>query len=165
MRQPFLVRIEGARQGAFPGESDRPGAEGGIDGLSWHYEVEAPERGGRPEHGVVSVTKALGAASPALFQALITGETLSRVTIDFLRSTSEGVIESFHRVVLTDARVERIEQYSAEPEDLRFGELEEVDFSFGSITVEQPGGALASDTLAPRVGSGLRPSPRRNRDR
>lgn len=165
MRQPFLVRIEGARQGTFPAESEREGAEGAIEGIGWHYEVEAGERGGRAEHGPVTITKSIGPASPALFQALVTGETLVSVRIEFLGATAEGVLTVVHRVVLTDARVERIEQHSPEDDDLRWGELEDVSFSFASIQMEQPRtGLTGSDTLN-RGAPGVRPSPRRQRDR
>jgi type VI secretion system secreted protein Hcp len=101
----------------------------------------------------VTITKEWGAASPQFFQALISNEVLTEVTIDFvtpdpkqLGMASGGMILS-HTIKLTNATVSDI-SYSTEPiPSGGFRPLEDVSFTFQKIElIDVKGNGMAMDT-------------------
>jgi type VI secretion system Hcp family effector len=54
----------------------------------------------------------MGGASPQTFSAMITGEVLKTVTIEFVRGSLDGSAQIFHTVRLLNAKVTSIHQFS-----------------------------------------------------
>jgi type VI secretion system secreted protein Hcp len=104
------VKIVGARQGDFKGGSTAKGHEGAIAGLSADYALtrtlEASSGGstGKFQHVPVQITLASGPATPQLLQAMVTGEDIKSVTIDFVQpvGAQSKVVES---IVITNAQI------------------------------------------------------------
>lgn len=127
----FSLTIEGTRQGVFPG--------GGIAGLKFSYEIKSSrdaasgQASGRRQHSPVVVTKAVGTASPQIFQAATTNETLKSVVVNL-----PGGEEGGYTIKLTNATVSDIKQYT-EVLDGQTRVLEDVSFTFQRIEVQDPG--------------------------
>jgi len=141
---PFYVRIVGARQGASPGEAPSP-HEGKLVGLAFELSSSVPDgsRGraaARAVAGPVRFTRAWGAASPFLLAALATGETLTEVTFEFVRTTEEGIEAILQQVRLHGARVvglRRVIGLDAQPASLLpLPPLEEVTLSCTGLDLE-----------------------------
>ena len=130
----FSMTIEGTKQGAFPGAKS-----GGIPGLKFSYEVKSPrdlasgQASGRRQHNPVVVTKAVGAASPQIFQALTTNEILKSVVV-----TLPGGEGGSYTIKLSNATVSNVKQYT-EPLNGQTVVLEDVSFTFQRIEVEDLG--------------------------
>jgi type VI secretion system secreted protein Hcp len=116
---------------------------------------------GRRQHKPITITKRVGAASPQFFQALVSNEPLKSVTIDFTDSaersvgTAGGARRLVYRITLQDATVVRINQRLEPATPVPNGgppHLEEISFSYQSITVTFPGGGghTASDSMSTR---------------
>ena len=104
------------------------------------------------QHHTVSMTKAWGAASPQLFQALVNNEVLKSVRFEFYRRDPTGVESVFQRITLESAFVasinQHIEQVYVRP-NANVPELEEIAFVFQKITLENvPGATTAMDDWA-----------------
>lgn len=141
----FDVKIEGSRQGSFFR----------VTGLGFHYQVGVPsstngtQATGIHQHGQVVITKFWDAATPQLFQALVSGEILNRVELSFMRGGN-----AYQRMILENARVANLEQYMhfnavghTIGDDPR--QLEDVSFVFGQIMIENLEGKIqAGDVVA-----------------
>lgn len=135
----FTVEIEGAKQGRFKGEGPREGNKDKIIGLRYEYEIKMPgdaatgQSSGKRQHQPLVITKEWGAASPQLFQAAATGETLKSVLLSFFKPAPGTDSELFYTVQLTDARITGLRHYT---EDSRF--FEEVSVAFLKMEVTHP---------------------------
>jgi type VI secretion system secreted protein Hcp len=126
---------------------------GNIAGLSFLNEVSSPrdpatgQASGKRQHSPVVVTKEWGAASPQLFQALVSNELLETVLFEFVKTTPNGKEKVAFTITLKDAVVSKIRQYigptPGKPDDLR--ELEDVAFVYRKIEIP--------DTLAKTAAS------------
>jgi type VI secretion system secreted protein Hcp len=147
----FYVTITGAKQGVFKGEAAGR-QDGKLVGLAYEQASSAPATGAggsaKPAFGPVRFTKQWGASSPQLLQALATGEVLTEVRFEFIRSSDEGVETVFQRIRLSGARVIGLRPFidlDAEPSSLMpLPPLEEVEISFKAMEVEN----LVGNTLA-----------------
>ena len=157
MAYEFYVTIEGTKQGRLAGESTREVHKGKLAGLGFSYEVTssrgaASGRASRKrEHGAVTFTKEWGAASPQLFQALVTSEVIQSALFEFVRTNDVGVEHVFQTIKLTNASVTSIHQYVAAQEDtdLDHAELEDIALMFGDIEITNVDGkTMASDSAA-----------------
>ncbi len=152
MAYEFYVTIEAAKQGRLAGESSRELHSDKLAGIGFSYEVTsargaASGRASRKrEHGAVSFTKEWGAASPQLFEALVTSEVLTSALFEFVRTNDVGVEHVFHTIKLTNATVTSIHQYVAAQEDaeLENAELEDVALSFRDIEITNVDGKTAA---------------------
>jgi type VI secretion system secreted protein Hcp len=142
MAYEFYVTIEGTKQGKFKGDNRSKAHKDQITGLAFDYEITSPRDPasglptGKRQHKPVTITKRLGAATPQLFQALVTNEVLKSVKIEFEKISSSGKEYVYHRITLTDATISDIHQHAAA--DTR--ELEEVSFTFHKIEIENVDG-------------------------
>ena len=140
MAYEFYVTIEGSKSGIIKGDAVRRGHEGKIAGLAFDYEViveqsrsGAGQAAGKRQHSPITITKRWDVATPRLFQALVTGETLKSVLIEFEgadRKSGKKLI--YHTVKLTNVSITDIFQYA----DADTGELEDVSFVFRKIEIE-----------------------------
>jgi type VI secretion system Hcp family effector len=99
----------------------------------------------------VTLTKEWGAASPQLFEALVTNEVLPEVVIDFVGvDPKTGGMTLSHSIKLTNAGIADISQ-STEP--IATGgvrHVEDVSFTFQKIElIDVRGNSMAMDSLAP----------------
>src|ERR1700740_1396617 len=91
------VTIKGQKQGQFKGEGTAPKRKDKwIPISSFEYEVVSPRDAatGQPaerrHHKPVTVVKEWGAATPQIFTALTTNETLPEVELEFLKTNAQG---------------------------------------------------------------------------
>jgi type VI secretion system Hcp family effector len=138
----FYVTIVGAKQGAFKGDATGVHA-GKLIGLAFEQASTAASGGtggAKPSFGPVRFTRQWGAASPQLLKALATGEVLTEVRFEFLRSNDAGEETVFHAIRLTGARVIGLRPFidlEAEPSSLMpLPPLEEVELRFAAMEVE-----------------------------
>jgi type VI secretion system secreted protein Hcp len=159
MAYEFYVTIEGTKQGRFAGESPRSVHKGKLAGIGFSYEVSSPrdsasgQATGKRQHGAVTFTKEWGAASPQLFQALVSNEVIKSALFEFIRTNDVGVEYVFQTLTLTDAAVTGIHQYIAaqDEEELDNAELEDVALTFRGIEMANlDGKTTASDTVGGR---------------
>jgi type VI secretion system secreted protein Hcp len=153
----FFVKIEGTRT-TFKGESQQSQRRDQVEGIAFQYSLSLPydpasgQATGKRQHGTVAMTKAWGAASPQLFQALVNNELLKSVRFEFIRRDPTGVESVFQRITLESAFVASINQHiepTYVPATANYPELEEIAFLFGRITTENiPGGTTAMDDWA-----------------
>jgi len=142
MAYEFYVTIEGTKQGKLKGDSKKKAHKDAIVGLAFEYAVTSPrdagsgQATGKRQHSPIVITKRWGAATPQLYQALITNEVLKSVLIEFVKTASSGQERIYHTVKLTNAAIVAIEQY-ANPEDR---ELEDVSFVCQKIEIENKDG-------------------------
>ena len=161
MAYEFYISIEGQKQGKFKGESGRGAPKGeGTDTAaasagtrSRHQfrlrdssprDAATGQASGKRMHKPILVTKEWGAASPQLFQALVTNENLKSVLFEFVKTNAQGEEEIYHTIKLTNAAVSNIKAYldltdtTGDPYDAH--ELEDVSFVFQKIEMENKEG-------------------------
>lgn len=150
----MFVTIVGTQQ-KFKSESVRKGFEQAIPAISFAYGVKSPrdsasgQASGKRQHKPVTFVKEWGASTPQLFQALVTNEQLTSVTIQFVQTSSdEGAGREFvyHTIKLTNAYVTELDQFKrSSPDDPR--DLEAVSFTFQKIEMTNDG-LTATDTTS-----------------
>lgn len=152
-----FVSIRGTKQGQFRGEAPQVNVKDKLVGVAFRYELTSPRDAatgmatGKRVHKPVVITKEWGAASPQLFQALVTNEVLQEVVIDFVGVNANGESYLTHRIRLTNATVVNIAHFSegigpgttgakhaSGSSGLRH--LEEVSFVFQRIDLEDMNG-------------------------
>ena len=144
----FYVSVKGKKQGQFKGETKAPGgrAKDRFRGVAYVSEVISPRDAasglptGKRQHRPIVITKEWGAASPQLFQALVTNEVLTAVVLEFVKTDPAGREVVYYRVTLTNAAVSDLRSYldltevDGDPYDGRA--LEDVSFTFAKIELE-----------------------------
>jgi type VI secretion system Hcp family effector len=143
----------GMKQGTFVGEDVRPNFRNIVDVLKFGFDVSLPLSNGLPAgrrvYGPVRITKAVGPASVQFLTAAGTNESLKTVTIDFWILSQDGQERLARRLLLTNALVVGIEQYT-EPDATGGPQvLEQISLSFQSYTLtDQTAGMTVHDELA-----------------
>jgi type VI secretion system secreted protein Hcp len=158
MANEFYVTIDGIRTGRFHGESTAKAHKGKIAGLEFFFEVTSPrdaasgQATGRRQYKPITFVKDWGAASPQLFTALITNETLTNVLFEFVQASAEGKEEVVETIKLTGATVSAFRQYIGDVGNFALDptpgsrRLENVTFSFRTIEITNiPGQTSATD--------------------
>jgi type VI secretion system secreted protein Hcp len=164
------MTINGSKQGAFKGESLQAAHKGGglqgahghkIAILSFAYEVASPrdvatgQATGKRQHKPITIVKELGAASPQIFQALVTNEVLTEILFEFYAITPQGEELLWYTIKGANGAVATFRLYTADREGEAFNagtrsepsetaELEEISFTFQTIWMEHQ----ASQTTA-----------------
>jgi len=151
MAYAFSVTIKGQKQGAFKGEGTSNATRNAIEGLGFAYDLKSPrdvstgQPTGKRQHSPIRIVKGWGAATPQIFQALVTNEVLTTVKLEFRKTNANGEEAVYYTITLADASVSEIRQFSREGTDsfstgnrapAEPHELEEVSFTFQKITVE-----------------------------
>ncbi len=164
MPTPAYMSIEGSSQGpitqgAFTEESVgniwQEGHEDEILVQAFRHEVQIPRdpQSGQPSgqrvHQPLTVTKVFDKASPLLYNALCSGELLTKVEIKWFRTSSTGRQEHYFTVLLEDAIIVDIAGYMPncqDPANANFTHLEDISFSYRMITWNhEVGGTSGSD--------------------
>ena len=152
MAYEFYISITGTKQGKFKGDAggekgSKPSrAKGKIAGIKYSAETTSPrdpatgQATGKRIHKPIVITKEWDAASPQIFSALVTNETLKSVLFEFVKADAAGHEEIYYTVTLTNAVVSNVHSYldltdtSGDKFDAR--ELEDVSFVFQRIEIE-----------------------------
>jgi type VI secretion system Hcp family effector len=154
MAYEFYISIEGTKQGKFKGDSLREKWKGKITGISFHYEVKSPrdtatgQANGKRQHQPLKITKRWGAASPQVFQALVTNEILKTVLFEFVTTDLNGEEQIFQTIKLLNASIIGFRPYTSivGVDNHNTDELEEVSFTFKRIEIENRiGKTMATD--------------------
>ena len=153
MAYEFYVSVEGTTTGKFKGESTKEKQKEKIPGLSFEYSVRAPfdaasgNQSGKRLHEPIRFVKEWGASSPQFFHALVTNETLKKVTLEFWQPQPTGEQLNYYTITLNNARVVSVKQFSSDVKvqgsvtsqravSSTANELEEISLVFQKITVE-----------------------------
>ena len=99
-------------------------------------DAQSGQPSGLRVHKPLTITKIFDKSSPLLYQALVTGESLS-CTVEWFRTSSEGTAEHYftHEIegaVVVD--IKAIMPNCQDPSQAHFTHLEEVSFSYSTIT-------------------------------
>jgi type VI secretion system Hcp family effector len=120
--QHIYVRSRGATQGTFRGSSTR--GAGWTDVLRFDHGPTTPTAynaaaaNGKKVHEPVSVILKLDAATRAQWlSARTANEALTTVTIEFVRPTSDGKEAVYYTVTLSNATIEKADEYKPNPPD------------------------------------------------
>jgi len=154
----IYVTVKGQKQGTYHAEAEHQGTKYSFAAHSLEYELIVPTDAasghatGQRRHRPMTLTRDWGAASPQLFQALVTNESLESVVIDCYGRTKDGKEQLVHKVKLTNAAVCSFRQVGSVSRGATkagtSGNLETVAFTFEKIEHLSPkGSATASDML------------------
>jgi type VI secretion system secreted protein Hcp len=147
MANEFYVTIDGIRTGRFHGESTNKAHKEKITGLEFFFEVTSPrdaasgQATGKRQYKPITIVKDWGTASPQLFNALITNETLTSVLLEFPQTGPDGKEQTLQTIKLTGATISAFRQYIGDAGNFAFDptpgsrRLENVTFSFRTIEI------------------------------
>jgi type VI secretion system secreted protein Hcp len=158
MAGKFLFMAKGKTQGDFAGGSTKK--EGDLDfskGMECHGYVQEvisqtdPNSGltvGRRRHHPLVITKEVDAASPKLFQALVTNEVLTSCKISFNKADLSGKQAVYYTIELVNAVVSSYKVFHAQDATSRerfdTHEQEEVQLTFQKITQTYTKGGITA---------------------
>jgi type VI secretion system secreted protein Hcp len=152
MNTTYFLTVKGSKQGDLVGEGGPKANARGIPILGYTLGVAVPHSAGSGQatgkrvYEPVGVYKIAGPATPQLFQALVTGELLPKVTISTYTTGNTGKESLYFTITLTNAFITGLEHEPGEEVDRR--ELEEIEFSFEKIELANlASGASAQDDL------------------
>jgi type VI secretion system Hcp family effector len=135
----IFANIVASRQGALRGDATSAAHAGQTVVASYLSEVRVPtdtstgQATGKRQYAPITFTKAIGASSPQLFQALVTNEVLTTVTFDFVQTQPDGTQPTVFRIQLKNALVTDIKQHPTSASHTTW--QEDVSLVFQSITV------------------------------
>ncbi len=143
------LTVNGAKTGLFKGDDNSNSRTPGvITVLAYQYELQVPTSNtggggatGKAIHKPVTITHLLGGSSPEFLFAAASGENLTKVQIDFFRVDKTGKDFNYYRVILTNALITDVKQYSA-------GDNVREDVSFEFRKIEQRSFAQNTDFIA-----------------
>jgi len=154
MPTPAYIKINGVKQGlitagAFTGASVgniyQEGHEDEILVQEIKHEVTTPTdpQSGQPSgqrvHKPFKFTSCLNKATPLMYQALVTGETLGSVEVTWYRTSTDGKQEHFFTTTLLDARIVSIDTVLPHAQDKmneHYTQLVEVAMTYRKIVWE-----------------------------
>lgn len=146
------MKIDGAKQGEFKGESKRQGSSQWIPVIAVSHPVESPrdaasgQASGKRQHPFIKITKEWDAASPQFQRALTGNEALRQVVIEFVRTGPQGKEQVYQTVTLTNALVTHIQKVGASHAGRSNNtEQEEIELTFQKIEVNSNGKTSVKD--------------------
>jgi type VI secretion system secreted protein Hcp len=134
--------VEGIRQGPIEGSCDMQGREGSMLVQEFKHTVNIPSdpQSGLPTgkrvHRAFEITKFYDKASPKLYQALVTGERLSKVQVKWYRITPGGTEEHYFTHTLEDAIIIDVSPYMPnclDSQTEQYQHMETVKFTYRKI--------------------------------
>ena len=154
----IYVAVKGQTQGPFHTEVEHHGRKYSFAAHSLEYALIVPrdaatgQTTGQRQHRPVTVIRDWGAASPQLFQALVSNEGLETVEFDCYGISKDGKEQLVHKVKLTNASVCSFRQVGNASAGAKkagtSGDLETVAFAFEKIEHLSPKGTeMGSDTF------------------
>lgn len=150
-----FLSLSGQKQGQIRGSVTQKGREDKIRVFAVEHAVK--NELGSKKHGVLTISKELDKSTPLLYQALATGELITRFELQFWTPQARagvGAETQHYTVRLTNARITGIKfvmPNNRDPELAKHTEYEEVSFTYDSITWTWTDGNIsATDTRDPR---------------
>lgn len=110
----YFATIDSQQTGRIPGGVTQKGREGTIEVLSIDHEIVSPrdpatgQATGKRQHKPMSLHVKLDKSAPRLFQAMVTNDTLSKVSLRGYVPSQNGVEVQHFMVELTNAQISRI---------------------------------------------------------
>ena len=154
MPTPINCTVVGMNQGKIDGSCAIKGREGTIQVQAFDYSVELPKNPqtglptGRRVHNPITIVKEIDKSSPKLFQALCSGEQMSKVTIDWYRIDPQGKEEKYFTTELENATIVSMKTWMPNvlrSEDKHMGHMEDVSFAFEKITQTWTNGGISGE--------------------
>jgi type VI secretion system secreted protein Hcp len=142
MAIPVHLEVEGKTQGKIEGSCDMEGRVGTILVYAVQHKIHIPRdpQAGQPSgkriHGPLTILKETDKSSPKLYQALVTGERMSNVTIKWYRISAAGTEEHYFTHTLENAIIVSIEPDTPTvylPENEAHRHMERVSFTYEKI--------------------------------
>jgi len=134
-------------------EFSQQGAVGPFEIYNWGQEIIAPIDAasglptGKRQHKPFVITKELDAASPLLYQALVTNETISSLTVRVFKQSKSPRNLAFV-IKLANARVIGVSKTADADKKTDGFELEKLQFVYQSIEwTDVKSGAVSTDTI------------------
>ncbi len=152
MPTPAYLTVEGEKQGLITAGTFTDDSVGNIwqeghedeilvNGFSHDVIIPTDPQSGQPSgqraHKPLIITKVFDKASPLLYQALTSGERLTKCEIKWFRTSSTGTQEHYFTHELEDATIISINARMPNCQDpgmSHFTHLEDVAFSYRKIT-------------------------------
>lgn len=125
--------------------------------IEFEHEVYSPvdeQEGsvsGARVHKAAHVTKEIDTASPSLFQACCTGQTLDEIKIDFYKITPAGKEEIYYTITMNGVKVASVKEVlpnTKDPAKEKLTHLEEVRFLYEKINWKHADGYEFEDSWA-----------------
>jgi type VI secretion system secreted protein Hcp len=143
MPMPFHMSLTGQTQkNISEGCCDMQGRENTILCQALNHEVYIPtdpqtgQPTGKRVHNPLTVTKVFDKASPLLFQALTSGETMNEVKMEFYRTDAGGKEQLYFSIKLENAIIVSIKPWipnTLDPTRQSFTHMEDVSFTYSKI--------------------------------
>jgi type VI secretion system secreted protein Hcp len=152
MDNPVYMSIEGSTQGKITEGATTPESVGNIyqNGhedetmvKAFTHNIMVPRNTttgqptGQRTHNPLIVTKMIDKSSPLLYNALTTGETLTKVELKWYRTSYAGKPEHYYTMVLEDAVITDMEATMAAQEEAGTAQVvpvEKVSFSYRKVS-------------------------------
>lgn len=109
------LTLKGQKQGQIKGSVTQKGREGSIAVYAVNHEVLSPRDAGsglatgKRQHKPIVITKEIDKASPLLFKALVTNETLTEAVLKFFAPQANGTEANNYTIKLTNAAIASIQ--------------------------------------------------------
>jgi type VI secretion system secreted protein Hcp len=155
MPMPSHLSLTGQNQGKIEGSCEIKGREGTILVYALDHTIEIPRDThtglptGKRVHMPMIVTKEYDKSSPKLFQALVSGEQMTEVVLDFYRISPTGTEEKYYTTKLENAIIVAAESFFPEsflPSNEPYRHMEKISFTYEKIIwTWQPDGIEAED--------------------
>jgi len=154
MPTPCYLSIEGQTQGNITAGAFTADSVGNIyveghedemlvQAVSHDISVPTDPQSGQPSgqrvHGPLIVTCALNKATPLIFNAVVSGEMLPEVRLNWYRTSTEGKQEHFFTYILEDAIATDLSidmPHAQDESSSNFTQLVNVTFTYRKVTLE-----------------------------
>lgn len=134
------LKLKGQKTGEIKGDVTRKGQEGKIQIHSWRWDLESPRdpasgaATGQVVAGEFFVTKERDKASPLLFNALASNESMTEWELQLWTTSQVTGTETLHQTWrLTDASIASMRQHGLAPTPAGGFDGEEATFTFQKI--------------------------------
>lgn len=171
MPTPAFMRIEGSKQGLITQGAFTEASVGNIfveghedefivQGFSHEIIIPRDPQSGQPTgqrvHQPLSITKVFDKSSPLIYEALTSGERLTKCEISWYRTSTSGTQEKYFSMTLEDAVIVAVKAHMPncqDPSQAHFTHLEDVSFTYRKIswTHEAAGTSGSDDWRSPKV--------------
>lgn len=129
----IFLKMTGELSKDIVGSSIEKGNEKAIDVMSFDHSISSPydpysstTMAGTRRHSPLTILKAIDVSSPLIMQMLITGEQITKFTLD-LWHNDKGVMKKYYTIELEKVRVAQIST------DASGSHLERISFTYGKI--------------------------------
>jgi len=153
MGDEAYLKCVGQVQGDFEGPVAQKGFEKSVAVDVAGHAIISPRDAasgiptGKRQHKPFTITKSVDKTTPLFYNALTRNENLSSCTIRFIRPAGDGTNGNYYTVKLTNANVASVQfkKGDARGGAGRFGEYEEIEFTYQKIEWTITAGAITAE--------------------